>query len=89
MTKRIAELPGALFLGAIDLEDVALAVRLQRIRREYETDACEEMLWADLSELGVPSAEICRFAGNPTAITSCAYFGPGSDPLSYEKQTSL
>jgi hypothetical protein len=71
----VRELPGAVFFGdAInDDESVEYAARLQRIRREYENDDCQEMLWHDLSQMGFDSREIRQFVTNPAAITNCGY----------------
>jgi hypothetical protein len=74
----IRELPGAVFFGdAInDDETVEYAVRLQRIRREYEDDDCQAALWHDLLEMGFDSREISAFVANPAAITKCGYGMP-------------
>jgi hypothetical protein len=74
----VRELPGAVFFGdAIDdAESIDYAVRLQRIRREYENDDCQAMLWHDLSEMGFDSREIRQFVANPAAITNCGYGTP-------------
>jgi hypothetical protein len=74
----VRELPGAVFFGdAInDDESVDYATRLQRIRREYEHDDCQEMLWHDLSQMGFDSTEIRQFVANPAAITNCGYGMP-------------
>jgi hypothetical protein len=74
----VRELPGAVFYDdAInDDESIEYAARLQRIRREYENDDCQEMLWHDLSQMGFSSKEICEFVVNPAAITNCGYGTP-------------
>jgi hypothetical protein len=64
-------------ITAIDRESLLYAARLQRIRREYETDDCQEMLWHDLSQMGFDSREISAFVANPAAITSCGYWQHG------------
>jgi hypothetical protein len=71
----VRELPGAVFFGdAInDDESIDYAARLQQIRREYEHDDCQEMLWHDLSQMGFDPMEIHRFVANPAAITNCGY----------------
>ena len=68
--------PGAVFFGNITDDDIDYAVRLQRIRSEYENDDCQEMLWHDLMQMGFDSKEIRRFVANPAAITNCAYGMP-------------
>jgi hypothetical protein len=74
---RVRELPGAVFFGdALDQTPSANAVRLQRIRREYENEECQASLWHDLSQMGFEPADIRRFAVNPASITSCAYGTP-------------
>jgi hypothetical protein len=60
-------------ITAIDRESLLYAARLQEIRREYENDDCQEMLWHDLSQMGFDSMEIHRFVANPAAITNCGY----------------
>jgi hypothetical protein len=74
----IQDLPGAVFFGdAInDDESIEYADRLQRIRREYENDDCQEMLWHDMSQMGFSSKEIREFVVNPAAITNCGYGMP-------------
>jgi hypothetical protein len=74
----IRELPGAVFFGDAIEDDwyVEHATRLQRIRREYETDDCQELLWHDLSQMGFDSMEIRQFITNPAAITNCGYGMP-------------
>jgi hypothetical protein len=80
----VGELPGAMFFSAtaplsiteIDREALGYAARLQRIRREYENDDCQEMLWHDLSQVGFGSKEIREFIVNPAAITKCGYGMP-------------
>jgi hypothetical protein len=82
-------LPGAVFFGAPfrserwqysitsrHEESIDYAIRLQRIRSEYESDDCQEMLWHDLSQMGFDSKEIRRFVTNPAAITDCGYGNP-------------
>ena len=64
-------------ITAIDREALLYAARLQEIRREYETDDCQEMLWHDLSQMGFDSREISAFVANPAAITSCGYWQHG------------
>jgi hypothetical protein len=63
-------------ITALDKESLFYAARLQRIRREYESDDCQEMLWHDLSQMGFNSKEISRFVTNPAAITNCGYGMP-------------
>jgi hypothetical protein len=74
----VRELPGAVFFGdAInDDETIEFAARLQRIRREYENDDCQAMLWHDLTQMGFPLEEIHQFVSNPAAITNCGYGDP-------------
>jgi hypothetical protein len=72
----VRELPGAVFFSDALDEFVDYAVRLQRIRREYENDDCQEMLWHDLSQMGFNSNEIRQFVANPAAITNCGYGMP-------------
>ena len=74
----IRELPGAVFFGdAIkDNEAIQYAVRLQRIRREYEDDDCQATLWHELSQMGFSRREISAFVANPAAITNCGYGMP-------------
>jgi phosphopantetheine adenylyltransferase len=60
-------------ITAIDPETLAYAARLQEIRREYENDDCQAMLWHDLSQMGFSSREISAFVANPAAITNCGY----------------
>jgi hypothetical protein len=72
----IRELPGAVFYGDIADEDIEYATRLQQIRREYESDDCQAMLWHDLLQMGFPPREIPQFVANPAAITNCAYGMP-------------
>ena len=60
-------------ITSIDREDLLYAMRLQRIRREYEDDDCQAMLWHELSQMGFDSSEISRFVANPAAITNCGY----------------
>jgi hypothetical protein len=74
----ILELPGAEFFGDIAPSDIEYATRLQQIRREYENDGYEEMLWHDLSQMGFSSTEIRQFVANPAAITTCRYYGAGA-----------
>lgn len=69
----VRELPGAVFFGDAMDEFVDYAVRLERIRREYEKDDCQEMLWQYLSRMGFNSKEIREFVANPAAITNCGY----------------
>jgi hypothetical protein len=85
MTSRIAHLiadvtyvralPGAVFFGEPMDEDIDYAAHLQRIRNEYEGDDCQEMLWHDCQRMGFDSKDISRFVTNPSAITSCGYYG--------------
>jgi hypothetical protein len=63
-------------ITAIDRESLLYAARMQRIRREYENDDCQEMLWHDLSQMGFDSKEIRQFVANPAAITNCGYGMP-------------
>jgi len=63
-------------ITAIDREDLLYAARLQEIRREYENDDCQAMLWHDLSQMGFSSREISAFVANPAAITNCGYGMP-------------
>jgi hypothetical protein len=63
-------------IASIDRESLLYAVRLQQIRREYENDDCQEMLWHDLSQMGFDAGEIRQFITNPTAITNCGYGTP-------------
>ncbi len=74
----VRELPGAVFFGdAIsDDEIIQYATRLQGIRRDYENDDCQAMLWHDLSQMGFTSREISAFVANPAAITNCGYGMP-------------
>jgi hypothetical protein len=80
----VRELPGAAFFSAtaplsiteIDREALSYAARLRRIRREYENDDCQEMLWHGLSQMGFSSKEIREFVVNPAAITNCGYGMP-------------
>jgi hypothetical protein len=72
----VRELPGAVFFGDAMDEFIGYAVRLQRIRREYEKDDCQEMLWHDLSRMGFDSKEIRQFVVNPAALTNCGYGMP-------------
>jgi hypothetical protein len=72
----LPELPGAVFYGDLAEEDIEYATRLQRIRREYEDDDCQAMLWHDLSQMGFDSSEIIRCVTNPAAITNCGYGMP-------------
>jgi hypothetical protein len=64
-------------ITAIDLETLAYAARLQEIRREYEKDDCQVMLWHDLLEMGFDSREISACVANPAVITNCGYGMPG------------
>jgi hypothetical protein len=72
----VRDLPGAVFYGDLADEDIEYATRLQRIRREYENDGYEDMLWHDLSQMGFSSTEIREFVRNPAAITNCGYGMP-------------
>jgi hypothetical protein len=72
----VRELPGAVFFGPIDADDLAYAVRLQQIRSEYESDGYEDLLWLDCQGMGFDSREIRQFVANPAAITSCGYGMP-------------
>ncbi|MDB5610126.1 MAG: hypothetical protein JWP25_7026 [Bradyrhizobium sp.] len=63
-------------ITSIDPESLLYAARLQRVRREYENDDCQEMLWHDLSQMGFDSREIRQFVANPAAITNCGYGMP-------------
>jgi hypothetical protein len=72
----VRELPGAVFFGDVQSDDIEYAARLQRIRSEYESDDGEEMLWHELSQMGFEPADIRGFVANPTAITSCGYGMP-------------
>jgi hypothetical protein len=45
----IRGLPGAVFFDDAMYESIEYAAHLERIRREYEKDDCQEMLWHDLS----------------------------------------
>jgi hypothetical protein len=74
----ILELPGAVFFGDAVNDDgyIEYAARLQRIRREYENDGYEEMLWLDCQEMGFESNEIRQFVTDPGAVTSCGYGYP-------------
>jgi hypothetical protein len=72
----VRELPGAVFYGELTDADIEFAAGLQRIRREYENDDCQEMLWHDLSQMGFSTKEIREFVVNPAAITNCGYGMP-------------
>jgi hypothetical protein len=74
----IRELPGAVFFGDAIEDDEAIeyAARLRQIRREYENDGYQEMLWHDLSQMGFDSTEIRQLVANPAAITNCGYGMP-------------
>jgi len=63
-------------ITSIDAESLDYAVRLQEIRREYENDDCQAMLWHDLLQMGFSSREISAFVANPAAITNCGYGMP-------------
>jgi hypothetical protein len=69
----VRELPEAAFFGPIEPESLEYAARLQQIRGEYESDDAQEMLWADLTQMGFDSSEIRRCVANPAAITNCGY----------------
>jgi hypothetical protein len=82
----VFELPGAVFFGPavssiteLDREALLYAARLQEIRRGYERDDCQEMLWHDCQQMGFGSKEISRFVTNPAVITNCGYGRPGRD----------
>ena len=63
-------------ITSIDRESLDYAIRLQRIRSEYENDDCQEMLWHDLTQMGFDSRDIRQFVANPAAITNCGYGYP-------------
>jgi hypothetical protein len=65
-------------ITAIDRESLLYAARMQRIRREYETDGDEDLLWLDCQAMGFESREISQFVANPAKITSCGYYGAGA-----------
>jgi hypothetical protein len=67
---------GAVFFGDMDAESLAYAARLQQIRTANEFDDCQEMLRADLTQMGFDSSEIRRFVASPAAITNCGYGMP-------------
>jgi hypothetical protein len=70
------ELPGAVFYDGILIEDIDTATKMQAIRASYESDDCQEMLWADCLEMGFSPREIRQFVTNPAAITSSGYGFP-------------
>lgn len=83
---RVDRLPGAVFFGSVyrserwqltvtrqHSENIEYAERLQQIRKDYENDDCQEMLWHDLSQMGFESSDICRFVAHPALITNCGY----------------
>jgi hypothetical protein len=63
-------------ITSIDRESLDYAIRLQRIRSEYENDDCQEMLWHDLTQMGFDSRDIRQFVANPAAITNYGYGYP-------------
>ena len=72
----VREMPGAVFFGDMDAQDIAYAMRLQRIRSQFEADDGQEALWTDLSEMGFDRDTIRQCILNPAAITSCGYGAP-------------
>jgi hypothetical protein len=70
------ELPGAVFIGDVNDDDLRYAKLLQAARQAYESSDCQAALWHALTEIGLGYDEIERAVLNPATLTACVYGVP-------------
>ena len=70
------ELPGAVFVGHVNDDDLEHAAFWQRIRHRYECTGSVEGIWRELSEIGLDYDRIEAAVLNPAILTNFTYGMP-------------